>query len=172
MSVQDLIILRGRAASDVALHRSEDPEGKSFGRFRIAVPRARRRDDGEWEEGEAQFYTIKAWGSLAEHLALSIRRGHPVVVVGRPVAQAWINRVGEAQADLAIHAVSAGHDLVFGLSSFARLRRQSVEIEVEDVDGETAKVIEVSDNSIEDVSDPAAEAELEDDSAEKGAAAA
>ncbi len=138
MSVQDLMILRGRAASDVALHRSDEPEAKTFGRFRMAVPRSRRKDDGQWEEIEPQWYTIKMWGVLAEHVNLSLRRGAPVLVVGRPVAQAWINRVGEAQADLVIHAVSVGHDMVFGISSFSRLRRQTPELERMDEGAEDA----------------------------------
>lgn len=131
MSAQDLIVLRGRAASDVVLHRSDDLEAKVFGRFRMAVPRSRRRDDGEWEEIDPHWYTVKVWGHLAEHVNLSIRRGNPVIVVGRPVAQAWINRLGEAQADMAVHAVSVGHDLVFGVTSFSRLRRHTPEIEEE-----------------------------------------
>ncbi|WRS30080.1 single-stranded DNA-binding protein [Actinomycetaceae bacterium MB13-C1-2] len=144
MSVQDLVVLRGRAASDVALHRSDEPEAKTFGRFRMAVPRSRRRDDGQWEEIKPQWYTIKLWGTLAEHVNLSVRRGAPVLVVGRPVAQAWINRDGEAKADIAIHAVSVGHDMVFGISSFSRLRRQTVEVEEmeEAVEEQSAEVSE------------------------------
>lgn len=123
MSVHDLMVLRGRAASDAVVFAKDGPEGRSFARFRMAVPRARRRDDGQWEDAEPQWYTVKAWGSLADHLHLSLRRGAPIVVVGRPSAQAWIDRGGELRSALDIHAVTIGHDLVYGVSSFARLRR-------------------------------------------------
>ncbi len=126
MSLQDLMILRGRVASDVALHRSAEEDTKPFARFRMAVPRARRRDDGQWEDGEPSWFTVKTWGVLAEHSQLSLRRGAPIVVVGRPAAQYWINKDGEAQGDIAIHAVTIGHDLVFGVASFSRLRREPV----------------------------------------------
>lgn len=134
MSVHDLMVLRGRAASDAVVFAKDGPEGRSFARFRMAVPRARRRDDGKWEDAEPLWYTVKAWGSLADHLHLSLRRGAPIIVVGRPSAQAWIDRGGELRSALDIHAVTIGHDLVYGVSSFARLRRPA---DVED-DGDVA----------------------------------
>lgn len=144
MSIQDLMVLRGRVASDVVFHQSEGPDGRSFARFRMAVPRPRRRDDGQWEEGEPQWYTVKAWGILASHVNLSLRRGAPIIVVGRPSAQGWIAKTGEIRTDLAIHAVSIGHDLVFGVTTFARLRPQTPAAQVDGdlVEDDTAQGVE------------------------------
>ncbi len=152
MSVQDLMILRGRVASDIALHRSQEEGVKPFARFRMAVPRARRRDDGQWEDGEPQWFTVKSWGVLAEHAELSLRRGAPIVVIGRPAAQYWINKDGEAQGDIAIHAVTFGHDLVFGVASFSRLRREPTRPapeEIEDAEERDEEGSEVEDTPTE-----------------------
>ncbi len=124
MSIRDLIVLRGRAGTDVILHRSEpDEDGEEprvFCRFRMAVSRSRRKDNGEWEDAPALWYTVKAWGRLAENTYYSVRRGMPILVVGRPSAQAWIGKDGALQSEIAINANSIGHDLTFGLASFSR----------------------------------------------------
>lgn len=121
MSIHDLVMLRGRAGSDVTLYTPEEGENKrSYARFRLAVPRSRRRDDGTWEDGEAQWYTVHAWGALADNAFVSVRKGFPVVVVGRPNAQAWLTKEGELRSEVAINARTIGLDLVYGISIFRR----------------------------------------------------
>lgn len=120
MSVQDTVVLRGRAGSDVSLYTPEEEGKRTFARFRMAVPRARRRDDGTWEETEAQWYTIRAWGALADNAYLSIRRGVPLVVVGRPTSQAWIGKDGVLRSEVAINAQTMGPDLAMGATLFRR----------------------------------------------------
>ena len=120
MSISDLMVLRGRVGTGLVLRRPEDG-GRSFVRFRMVVPRPRRKDNGEWEEGEAQWHTIRAWGALAEHLSVSLHKGQPVVVIGRPTASAWIASNGELRSELAVNAMTAGHDLTFGVALYSRL---------------------------------------------------
>ncbi len=121
MSVNDMMVLRGRVGTNLTLSRPESGQGRSFSRFRMVVPRSRRRDDGQWEESEPQWYTVRAWGSLAENLAMSLRKGNPVVVVGRPSANAWIGRDGELNSELAVNALTVGHDLSFGAAFYRRV---------------------------------------------------
>ena len=121
MSVHDLIVLRGRAGSEVTLYVPDEGEDKRpFARFRMAVPQPRRRDDGSWEEGEAQWYTVRAWGALADNTYASVHKGIPLVVVGRPTAQAWLTEGGELRSEVAINARTIGPDLSFGATSFRR----------------------------------------------------
>lgn len=161
MSVRDLMVLRGRVASEVVIHRGEEPGARAFARFRMAVPRVRRRDDGEWEESEPNWYSVKAWGALAEHAHLSAHRGQPIVVVGRPSAQGWISKEGEVRTEIAVHAVTIGHDLVFGVASFSRLQRQPSDLTVKEEQAgsagtESPDVVEVNDEDLS-VQDLAAE---------------
>lgn len=120
MSMSDQMILRGRVGTGLPLRRPEDG-GRSFVRFRMVVPRSRRKDNGEWEDGEPQWHTVRAWGSLAENLAVSLHKGQPIVVIGRPAVQAWISREGELKSELAINAITVGHDLGLGVSLFSRI---------------------------------------------------
>lgn len=115
------MVLRGWTGSEVTLF--QDKRLRPYARFRLAVPRARRNDKGEWEELEGSWYTVKAWGKLALNIGLAVRKGQPVVVVGRPASQAWINKDGEAASELVVHASTIGHDLANGVASFSKLIR-------------------------------------------------
>ncbi len=143
MSINDLIVLRGRAGTDVVLHQSESTStgepGRVFCRFRLAVNRAWRKDNGEWEESPPVWYTVRAWGKLAENAYFSVRRGAPVLVVGRPSAQAWIDKEGALQSELAINAVSIGFDLTFGMATFRKVTPAGGTDESEEADQEMAE---------------------------------
>lgn len=123
---QTTMVLRGRAGGDVNVttEGADLTDRTTFGHFRLIVPRSRRKDSGEWEELEGHWYTVKAWGALARNLRTTIRRGDPVVVVGRPAANAWITGEGEIAASLVVHAVTVGHDCAYGVSSFMRPSRR------------------------------------------------
>ncbi len=128
MSIHDLMVLRGRVGTEVTLRHPEQrhpeqPEARVFAWFRMAVPRHRRKDNGEWEESEALWYTVKAWGALAQNIRLSLRRGDPVIVVGRPVAQSWDTTKGERRTEIAVTAQSAGLDLMYCVASMHKLRK-------------------------------------------------
>ncbi len=116
-------ILTGRVGSDIAMHQDQQG-GAAFARFRLVVPRGRWNDQGTWEEQEGGWYTVKAWGNLAHNMHHSLRKGHPVVVVGRPSAQGWISKENKVASEIAINASAIGHDLARGVSTFARVLRE------------------------------------------------
>lgn len=120
MSINDLVILRGRVGGDPIFHDGESGKNRSFVRFRVAGSRSRRKDNGEWDNSDSEWFTVKAWGILAENCRLSLRRGEPVIVVGRPTAQAWVGGDGELRSELAIHAHAIGHDLNLGSSIYRK----------------------------------------------------
>lgn len=121
------MVLRGWTGSEVTLFQEENL--RPYARFRLAVPRVRRNDNGQWEDLEGSWYTVKAWGNLALNSALALRKGQPVVVVGRPASQAWINKAGEAASELVIHANTIGHDLSSGVTNFSKVVRSVAEEE-------------------------------------------
>ncbi len=114
------VVLTGRVGSDISMH--VDKSGNTpFARFRMVTPRGRWKDDGVWEELEGAWYTVKVWGNLAHNVHYSLRKGHPVIVVGRPASQAWINKENQIVSEIAIHASTVGHDLNRGVATYARI---------------------------------------------------
>ncbi len=110
--------LRGRVGTDLQTSRSKT--GALCVRFRLAVSQWRRTDSGNYEELGVRWYSIRAWGRLAEYVLPSVRKGDPLLVVGRPTANAWADASGEIRSDLVFNAVSIGHDLNFGTSGFRK----------------------------------------------------
>jgi len=94
------------------------------GSFRLAcTPRIRRA--GDWTDGETTWLTVTCFRSLAEHAASSIRKGDPVVVVGRLRTQVWL-KDGLQQERTVLEALTIGHDLTRGTSAFNRSERPQV----------------------------------------------
>lgn len=110
--------LRGRVGTD--LHTSRSKTGALCVRFRLAVSQWRRTDSGNYEELGVRWYSVRAWGRLAEYVLPSVRKGDPLVIVGRPTANAWTDGAGEIRSDLVFNAVTIGHDLNFGTSNFRK----------------------------------------------------
>lgn len=80
----------------------------------------RRLREGRWEDGETVWYSVKAWRSLAEHLATSVKTGEPVLVSGRMTAESWTSPDGTLNTRHVVVAASVGHDLTRGTSTFVR----------------------------------------------------
>lgn len=94
-------------------------EGVAVATFRVGST-PRRFRGGRWENGETLWYSVKTWRSLATHAAASLRVGDPVVVTGRLVAETWTKDDGTVQTRHVVVAVTIGHDLNRGTSTFTR----------------------------------------------------
>jgi single-strand DNA-binding protein len=104
--------------------------------FRLAcTPRMRR--GGDWTDGETTWLTITCFRSLAENTASSVRKGDPVIVVGRLRTQVWV-KDGVQQERTVLEALTVGHDLSRGTSAFNRSERAQLP---EDRESELAEVI-------------------------------
>ena len=67
---------------------------------------------------------------LADHVLVSLRRGDPVLVIGRLRVREWSNE-DKSGVVVEIDATSVGHDLTRGTSTFSRFRREQAEDEEE-----------------------------------------
>jgi len=123
------LVLRGRVATGLS-YRGGHEGRASFVSFRLAVTPSRRGADNAWSDGVTQWYTVKAWRSMADNAARSLRKGDPVVVSGRLSAQEWTAADGAAMTDLAISAETLGHDLRYGQTHFTRPVHDDVPAEV------------------------------------------
>lgn len=117
------ITLTGWVGSDVALR--EVAGGQPVANFRVAST-SRRFRNNEWADGTTTWYQVKAWRSLADNVAQSIRSGDPVVVHGRLEADVWTKEDGTVNTQLVVTATSVGHDLSRGTAVFTKPVRSGV----------------------------------------------
>ena len=121
------ITLVGNVASDVRTVKSE--RGTAITSFRFAhTPRRFNPQAGRWGDGPTSFYGVTCWRSLAEHCRDSLHKGDPVVVFGRLRIRDWRTEDGRPGKDAEIDAISVGHDLVRGTSTFVRARKEQVDV--------------------------------------------
>jgi single-strand DNA-binding protein len=121
------ITLVGNVASDIRTTKSE--RGTAITSFRFAhSPRRFNQRAGRWGDGPTSFYSVTCWRSLAEHCRDSLHRGDPVVVFGRLRIRDWRNEDGRPGKDAEIDAISIGHDLVRGTSTYVRSRKEQIDV--------------------------------------------
>lgn len=123
MSIRnDTVVIAGNIGNDPT--RNETRNGKSVINFRVATS-SNHLDQrtGEWVEGPTSWYDVSAFGNIAEHAKASLRRGDPVIVVGRLRVKEWDVGGGRKGTDVEITADAIGHDLSWGTSAFVRRQR-------------------------------------------------
>lgn len=123
---ETMISIAGNVATDLRFVRSE--RGIPLASFRLASTERRYdRGRGEWTDGRTTFVTVVCWRSLAENAAASLRKGDPVVVVGRLRVEPWERDDGRTGTSVEVVAQALGHDLSRGTSAFRRTRREPSE---------------------------------------------
>jgi single stranded DNA-binding protein len=96
MDMQKLILL-GRATKDAEKIASKS--GKGFAKFGMAVNRYLGTDKGS----EVTFYECLVFGDKhAEKAAESIKKGDLLTLDGRPQAEPYLSKDGEAKAALTV----------------------------------------------------------------------
>lgn len=118
-----MMCIRGRVGSDIRMHSTSG--GKLIAKFRLALPRWRyersqTEGPGSYVEDEPTWCTVQVWDSFAHNVGYSIQKGQPVIVMGRPLANAWVGKDGELHSEVVVAASAVGHDLSKGCASFFR----------------------------------------------------
>ena len=102
MYTQQLLLV-GRATKDGEVFESK--KGKKFGAFSVAVNRYTDKDKkGKEKEEHTTFYEIVSFGKRGEAVSEYIKKGDLMSVMGRPEAQAYLSKDGEAKAKLKVVA--------------------------------------------------------------------
>ncbi len=105
--------------------------GTDLSTFRLATtPRRWDRNQRAYVDGTTSWITVQCWRTLALHVRDSIRRGDPVLVIGKLKTEEWI-KDDVRNSRFVLEAVTVGHDLNRGVSSFEKVVRQ-VEATVDD----------------------------------------
>ena len=98
--------------------------GTSTAKLRVAYTERRlNRETGEWGDGPTSFVTVLCWRSLADNVAMCLRKGEPVLVRGRLRVREYEGKDGSRGTETEIDASSVGHDLSRGVAHFSRTRR-------------------------------------------------
>jgi single-stranded DNA-binding protein len=71
------------------------------------------------------FLTVYAYRKLAENAATCLRKGDPIVLRGRVTTRDFEDKKGHQRTALEVDAISFGHDMTRGVSTFQRVRPQT-----------------------------------------------
>jgi single-strand DNA-binding protein len=111
----------GHAGTDVDYRQIGN--GTDLSTFRLAsTPRRYDRSTGQFVDGTTTWITVECWRSLAVHVREAVRRGDPLVVIGKLKTQQW-TKDDARYSRMVLEALAIGHDLSRGVSSFRRASR-------------------------------------------------
>ena len=118
---ETVIHMIGHAGTDVDYRQVGN--GTDLSSFRLAsTPRRFDRSSNQFVDGTTTWITVQCWRSLAVHVRDAVRRGDPLVVIGKLRTEEWI-KDDARQSRIVLEAVSVGHDLSRGVSSFQKASR-------------------------------------------------
>jgi len=142
------IDLAGFVASEPSFKRL--PTGTSTAKLRVAYTERRlNRETGEWGDGPTSFVTVLCWRTLADNVAVCLRKGEPVLVRGRLRVREYEGKDGSRGIVTEVDASSIGHDLSRGVAHFSRTRRAPGETAAESA--ETPAAAQPRDGEEQDV---------------------
>lgn len=118
----------GNVVNDVELRFTA--AGDAVASFRVAST-ARRYDRASerWVDGDTAYFSVSCWRQLAHHVASSLSKGMPVVVVGRLRSREVERPCGEQTHMMRFHDIEAsavGPDLSRGTAVFTKVKRESI----------------------------------------------
>lgn len=133
--------------------------GHSVANFRVAsTPRRFDRETSAWVDGPTLFVTVTCWRAMSENVAQSLRKGQPVVVLGR-YCQHEYERDETLRTAYELEAIAIGHDLSRGVTNFERVFRPSMTTEV--VTDETGRPEDATEHILDLADDTAVEVDTE-----------
>ena len=115
---ETILHMVGHVGTDID-HRKVG-EAVDLSTFRLAsTPRRWSKEARGYVDGTTNWITVQCWRALAVHVRDSIRRGDPVIVVGRLRMEEWTK--GEVRnSRFVLEATTVGHDLTRGKSTFVK----------------------------------------------------
>jgi single-strand DNA-binding protein len=106
--------------------------GASKVTLRVAYTERRfNRETGDWGDGPTSFVNVLCWRTLADNVAMCLRKGEPVVVRGRMRIREYEDKEGSPRSITEVEASQIGHDLSRGVAHFSRTRRAAGETAAE-----------------------------------------
>ena len=119
--MEALVQMTGYAGTEVDVRG-----GGTVSAFRLACTPRVRGKGGEYSDGNTTWIDVTCFRTLATHVAASIRKGDPVIVMGRLRTSVW-QKDGQTRERIGLEAETVGHDLSRGTAIFRRAAKPSVE---------------------------------------------
>jgi single-strand DNA-binding protein len=137
------LTIAGNVVDEPKLRRTTT-NGVTVASFRVAST-SRRRDaeTGDWSDGDTLFVNITCWRSLATNVAASLFKGQPVVVHGRFYSRQYA-KDEVTRVTYELDAISVGHDLSRGVSSFKKSTQAvtaNIEVDAEGLPANASEAI-------------------------------
>ncbi|SNT15494.1 single-strand DNA-binding protein [Streptosporangium subroseum] len=115
------VTLTGNVAAPPRQHTF--PDGSRVTSLKVAsTSRYFDRENQQWRNGDTTYFGVRCFRGLADNVAQSIHLGQPIVVQGRLRIREFTHE-GERRFMAEVEANSLGHDLRWGLGSFAKPQR-------------------------------------------------
>lgn len=94
-----------------------DPEriGSTGARFRLSSSDRARNEQGQWEDRDQTWTTVKVWGKNADHVISTLKKGQEVIVIGTMIEDTWTDKDGNKRSTYELKAEHIGAT-VFTLS--------------------------------------------------------
>jgi single-strand DNA-binding protein len=89
------------------------------------TPRSFDRSTGEWGDQPSSFITVQCYKKVAEHAAVCLRRGDPILVRGTLRVREYVDQNGLRRSSVEVIADSIGHDLSRGITVFSKAPAQA-----------------------------------------------
>ncbi|HET7386790.1 MAG TPA: single-stranded DNA-binding protein [Nocardioidaceae bacterium] len=115
-----MITFQGWLGGDVTFR---DTARGSVANLRVGSTPRIRRQNGDWVDGETNWFSVTCWRALAENVRDSLRKGDPVIVHGRLRTDVWERADGQLSTTYVVEATYVGHDLARGTSLFTKTAR-------------------------------------------------
>lgn len=88
------------------------PSGVAVCQLVVAV-NFRTKKDGEWVDGDPEFWDVVVWRQYGENVAEAVRKGDRVIVSGDLRKQKWETKEGETRWAVEVRAEEVGSVLRF-----------------------------------------------------------
>lgn len=99
------INVKGNLGSDPDLKFSKN--NTAYCNFSLAYT-PRKQVNGEWQDGETMWFKVVAFGTKAEAIADTFRKGDTVVVVGEMAQSTYTDKEGNEKTSMEITAREVG----------------------------------------------------------------
>lgn len=122
MANEPVITVVGNATGDAELRFA--PSGTAVAAFTVAqTPRTLNRQTNQWDDGETIFMRVTAFGSMAENVAESVKRGTRVIATGRMQMDRWEDKEGGKHERMGMIADEVGVGLRFASATTHKAER-------------------------------------------------
>lgn len=97
-----------------------DPEriGSTGARFRLSSSDRVKNEQGQWEDKDQTWTTVKVWGKNSDYVLSTLKKGQEVIVIGTMAEDTWTDKEGNKRSTFELKADHIG-PTVFTLAKSA-----------------------------------------------------